>query len=285
MIRNIAAIPAAFDEGAYWLSHFYKSTLPTPAAAGRWVDLSMGAGTPIYNAYVGNQITATPLTGARNTSIFVGPALTGYTRYLHSVLAVSTSTGIPATLILCDYLLAYPLVDGDNTDLQEMDNTLGLPRYADGVGVQAMIVCTTPMTANAAVTIGYTNSAGVPGRTSTASIAFSANVGNLCSSMDTAASGNGIAPFIKLEGGDLGIRSIDSVQLVSPSGGLFSIVLVRPLATVCLREQSVAREVEFLRDAAQAPEIKEGAFLNFIACNGGTAALSPLIGTLAFIWR
>lgn len=285
MIQNIAAVPAAFDAGAFWLSHFYKSTLPTPAAAGRWVDLSMGAGTPIYNAYVGSQTTATPLTGARNTSIFAGPPLTGYTRHLHSMHAMTNSTGIPATLVLLDYLLAYPLVDGDNTDLQAMDNSLSLTRYADGAGVQAMLVCTTPMTANAAVTISYTNSAGVSGRTSNSSIAFSANVGNICSSTNTAAAGTGLSPFIPLQGGDLGIRSVDSVQLTTPSGGLFSIVLVKPLATLGLREKSVAREIELLRDAGQMPEIKEGAFLNFIACNGGAASLATLLGMLTFIWR
>lgn len=52
----------------------------------------------------------------------------------------SSATGLPMSFILCDYLLYYPFVDTGTNDEQFMTNSVTLPRYTDGKGVQMMAV-------------------------------------------------------------------------------------------------------------------------------------------------
>lgn len=283
-IANVRQYVGAWENGAQWSSFFFKTGAPAALAAGRWVDLSMGAGIPTYNAYVGGQLESTALVGTANKSIYPGaPAASGQKKYLWGAGASTAAAAVPATLMCADYLMFYPLVDGDNTDLQETITVNTLPRYASGDGVMAAIVCTTPMTGNATLVMSYTNQAGVSGRTSSSTIIFSTTVGNICSSSNTSAAAGSVSPFLPLQSGDTGIRSIESFTLASPSGGLFSVVLVKPLANILLREQNVYREIQFFKEMSVLPEIQNGAFLNFFALCGTTTSLT-LRGELQFIW-
>lgn len=286
--RNMRALAQSLDDdGANWTSFFFKTGGPASFGAGRWGDMSMGAGTPKYNAYVGVQATATPLFGVGNDGIYAGPLpAAGETKHLHAMQLQSNSGTIaPALFLLCDYLLHYPLIDGDDTAQQDLDNTLALPRYSDGAGVQAMLVCTTPMVTNGNVTIRYTNSDGVAGRVSTFSIMSSTVVGALVCSPNTSAGAGSFSPFIPLQGGDKGIRYIESVTHQTPVGGFYALVLVRPLASIQLREANTATEIEQFRQRGDLPEIRSGAYLNFIYMAGQNGTAVNLRGHLHFVWR
>jgi len=280
-IKNIARFAKGIaEEGNFVNAFFHKTSAPT-AAAGAWIDLSMGAGTPKYNAYVGSQATATPLVGSGNDGIYLGAnPTTGKNRYISTVLLQGTSTSLaPAFVMLMDYLMCYPIIDGDNTDLQEMDNTLTLPRYATGDGVQCMIVCTTPMTADAVITISYTNQAGVADRLSTFRLVATANVGNIVSASDSSAVAGRRSAFIPLAGGDSGIRSIEGVTLSTGSGGFFVMVLVKPLTHVQMLEVGVPAEIQHIpQRAGVVPKLENGAYLNMIALVNNTAAIAPFRG-------
>jgi hypothetical protein len=276
---------AANNEG--WQSFFHKTSGPTPAA-GVWVDLSMGAGTPKYNAYVGGQATATPLVGSGNDGIYLGPnPPAGRDRYINTVLLQAISnTFAPAYVMLMDYLLFYPLIDGDNTDLQEMDNTLTLTRNTSGVGVEAMLVCTTPMSVDAVATVNYTNQAGVANRSVTFNLVATANVGTIISAADSSASATRRSAFIPLAGGDSGIRSVESLQLSTPAGGFFSLVLVRPLAQVQMLETGVASEIQPVRQRGGVlPRVDNGAYVNMIALTSNTTAIAPFRGMIETVWQ
>ena len=146
MFRNVKHVLDSWAAGRCHNSFVHKSSCPTPGAQ-RWADCSMGAGTPIYNAYVGAQYEATPLIGQKNQGINVGPLPGSGSKHLAQVAMSSTqgTNGPPYSIVIGDYLMFYPLIDGDSTDQQDMDNTAVLPRYQDGVGVQLMLLCTTPM--------------------------------------------------------------------------------------------------------------------------------------------
>ena len=287
-IRGVRQLSDALtSDGSFWYSYFHKTGGPALIGAGRWGDMSMGAGTPKYNAYVGGQTTATPLSGSGNDGIFLGPTPpAGQTKHIHSLALQSSSTVLaPSRFILCDYLLHYPLVDGDSTDQQDMDNTLSIPRYADGAGVQCMVVCTTPMSANAVATVSYVNQAGDT-KTSTFSLLFSTAVGAIISSSDTSNSANSGAPFIPLAGGDTGIRSINSITLSSGAGGFFALVLVKPLFGINLTEANTATESFLLmNNGASMPKVENGAYLNFIYITGGTGSAVTLRGELVTVWK
>lgn len=286
-MRNLSEYVASADaDGKNWTSWFHKTGGPASAGVGRWCDASMGAGIPKYNAYVGGQFAATPLTNQGNDGLFLGPSTPGETKHLHKWMMSTTSTTLhPAHFTLCDYLMHYPLIDGDDTAQQDLDNTQTLPRYTDGAGVRCMIVCTTPMVANATATISYTNQSGVAGRTSTSTLIASSVVGCIISSSNTSASANSVSPFIPLASGDSGIRSIESITLSSGAGGFFAVVLVRPLAHLQIRESATVTEIENFRQRGSMPEVKSGAYLNFIYLPGQSGTLVTLRGCLEFVWR
>lgn len=286
MLTGVRALATALDNGATWTSWIHKTGGPTAGTAGRWCDASMGAGIPKYNAYVGSQLTATALANDGNAGIYLGPDPgAGLTRHINALQLQSTSTTLaPAWFVLADYVLFYPLVDGDSTDQQDMSNSATLPRYADGAGVQCMVVVTTPMAANAVATVSYTNQAGVAGRTSTFQVIASTNVGVIASSSDSSGAAGSVGPFIPLASGDTGIRSIESITLASGAGGFFALVLVRPLAHLQLRENVTATEIMQLPQRATLPRVFDGAYLNFIYITNQTGTPTTLRGFVEFAW-
>lgn len=280
-IKNIARFAKAIaEDGDYFDAFFHKTSGPTPVA-GTWIDLSMGAGIPKYNAYVGSQATATPLTGAGNDGIFIGSAPTaGKNKYINSYLIQATSNSFaPGYVMLMDYLMHYPLIDGDSLDQQDMDNTLQLTRYSTGDGVQCMAVCTTPMTADAILTLSYTNQAGVSGRTSVANLVATANVGTIVSAPSTSTVAGRKTPFLPLANGDTGVRSIESATLTTGAGGFFALVLVKPLTHIQMLELGVPAEINHIpQRGGSLPKIESGAYLNNIALVNNTGAIAPFRG-------
>jgi hypothetical protein len=280
-VRQLA--DAVATDGREWQSFFFKNAVPN-GGTGRWVDGSVGSGIPLYNAYVGIPLEATPLTGVGNRGIYVGPdPEAGQEKYLHVMQAVSNSAGVPVYMLLADYLMFYPLIDGDSTDQQNMDNPISLPRYTTGEGVQCMIVVASPMTQNGTVSVSYTNSNGVSGRTSSASLLLSTVIGSIANTTAATADANAVSPFIPLANGDRGIRSIESVTVSGSPGGLFNAVLVKPLAHLQLREASTAAEKVMVPNSASCPKIESGAYLNWIL-NNGSATQPSLRGLLQFAW-
>lgn len=282
-IRNISRFAKAIaQDGAFFHAWFHKTSGPTPAA-GNWLDLSMGAGIPKYNAYVGSQNTATPFIGSGNDGVFIGAnPVAGQRRYINTIMTQATSNSFaPGCVMLMDYLMHYPLTDGDSTDQQDMDNTLTLPRYVTGEGVHCMAVCTTPMVADAICTVSYTNSDGVAGRVSTFRLVATANVGTVVSAPDSSASSNRRSAFIPLANGDKGIRSIESATMSTGSGGFFALVLVKPLTQIQMLEVGVPVEINLIpQRGGNAVAVENGAYLNMIALVNNTGAIAPFRGMI-----
>ena len=140
---------------------------------------------------------------------------------------ISTSTLSAASMIVVDLLnvnggLNATLTTAQTTNLP----TAALTRYTSGEGVMAGIVVYTIIgTTATTITISYTNSSGVSGRTSTATTfggSFYREVGFLIP--------------IPLQAGDTGIRSIESVTLAATTGtvGNFGVCLFKPLSMISL---------------------------------------------------
>ena len=272
---------AVAENGQNWQSFFFKTG---PTAQFRWVDGSVGAGIPIYNAYVGAQLEATPLVGSGNSGIYCGPTpAAGQQKYLHAMQALTTATSAPNYLLLADYVMFYPLLDGDNADQQDMTNVATLPRYESGEGVHCMVVVQVPMVSAGTMTLTYTNSAGVSGRTTTFGLVSTAVIGAIANTSDTTNGAAASSPFIPLANGDRGIRSIESAVISGAPGGFYNLVLVHPLAHLQVREQNTAAEKIMVPNAGTCPEIRSGAYLQWIINNGGGAA-PTLRGFLQFAW-
>jgi hypothetical protein len=279
-VNELAAAEA--ETGRFWQQHFLKTTLPA-GVAGRWVDHSVGAGQPLYNAYVGTQLEFTPLVGAGNRSVYMGPS-TGAAKFIQT-MQVGAASG-PQTVLLLDYLGFYPLLDGDTTDAQLLDNAQTLPRYTSGEDVQAFLVAQVPMTAaaQASVTMSYTNSTGASGRSVTFGIYGEDTIGRLVCQTAVNAGAGGLAPFVPLANGDGGIRSVQSLTLSTATGGLFNLVLARPIASVQVFQDGVVAEKNFVREGLPLPRVENGAFLQFLSLRGTANAAAPFRGFLDFAW-
>lgn len=274
-ILSLAQIGTSFDDGRVHYQTVNKPTLASVVTAGKWLDLSVASGQPKYNAYAGAQQAATTLSGVGNDGIYSGVNYSGYQKYVARWNANVTAAVVPLSLMLCDYLMFYPLIDGDSLDQQDMDNTTTLTRYTSGDGVRAFLVAAAPMTANATCTMSYTNSDGVSGRTVTFSVVSTSQIGCLATSQGiTSLGANTLTPFIPLASGDKGIRSVENITMLSTSGGFLNLVLCKPLHELQILEANVAAEIQPGFDLQRYPAIQSGAYLNILARVGAAAAWS-----------
>jgi len=291
--NNVADYADYRIEGAWQQSSYIRTSTPVVGVTGRWLDLSVGAGQPSYNAYGGTPLAATPLINDNaNRGLYTGPNPgAGKTKHIHSITADTSSSAFPSTFVFCDYLMHYPFVDLDDVSEQTMDNTEVLPRYVDGDGVQCFMSVQTPtigLNTNALCTVKYTNSANVSNRTTTFSVLGSTAIGSIANSGNdsAAATSTQASPFIPLAPGDKGIRSIESVTMSSGIGGLCTFVLCYSLGSVPLITNLTQTEKTFFSRTGRVPKIEDGAFLHFIANNG--AGSGPTMATfrssITFVW-
>lgn len=244
-----------------------------------WADLSMASGNPLPNYYASTPLEAAVLDGDRG--IFAGDDTGG--KYLTEMMLCTPTAGMVGAYRLLDYLLYYPFIDGDDTDTQVMDNTVTLPRYTTGEGVMAMYVSVAPTTGSGQFTFDYIDQNG-DAKTSPVHVCSTASAG--ISSLITtqpAVSTSG-TPFLRLAEGSTGIRSITSVTNTVANGGLGTIVLVKPIAEIAIREINTPIERVWLKEKSPIPYIEDGAYLNLIVNCAATIASGQLTGRLNFTW-
>lgn len=275
MINRVRDIVDNINEGEIQISSFRK--VPSQAStAGIWCDLSMASGNPSPNFYSGVELTATTLDG--NKGIYKGSG----DRLFSTLLYTSSANGAPLTAILCDYLLFYPQIDMDSVDEQAMDNTVPLPRYGTGEGVMMFLVAQYPYIGGVDFVVRYTNSDGVSGRTTGL---VRANTGtNIASFVHSGSFTNSFGAFLPLQAGDKGVRLVESITFVSPNGGLGALVLVKPIYNTAIRELASPYESNCFRDSGLLPELKQGAYLNFIALPNASVSGVPISGNIKTIW-
>jgi len=265
-------------------NYVWRKTPSQTTITGLWFDTSMSPGMPPPQYYIGAITTATQLRQSTDGGIYHGPNVSPSEKYLRRMTTMASAvTALPMNMILCDYLMFYPFIDEGTTDAQTMTNTLTLPRYTDGKGVQVMAIQTNAGTGGQRFFFTYTNSDGVAGRTSqTVTMNTSTVVGNVIGSNTAVA--NASNPFIGLQLGDSGVRSIDSVTMLGIDTGLFALVLVKPLAQHCFREVTVPYEKDYLVPTTDLVRIYDDAFLGMLCLPLGSLAATVLRGDLKVIW-
>lgn len=266
---------------------FWRKTPSQISTSGIWFDMSMSPGNPAPQYYAAAPLVAQQMKRSTDGGIFHGPSVSPASKFLKRFLIMSASaTGLPMPFILADYLLYYPFVDTGTNDEQLMDNSLTLPRYIDGKGVQMMAVSVAANSGTSPTfTVNYTNSDGTSGRTSQPQVLNTATAnGSIVSSGTGATASTGC--FIGLQSGDIGVRSVESVTFTSGTDvGLFSLVLVKPLITSVLLEQTAPTEVECLSHQAQLPQIYDDAFLGLIALPQGSLSGVAFHGEIETIYK
>lgn len=260
---------------------------PTQATTvGVWFDLSMSPGNPPpkywFDASPG---IAVQIKRSTDGGLDHGPNVSPSTKYLRMMTtnAYVSATGLPMQIMLCDYLLYYPSIDESTTGEQLLTNNVTLPRYETGEGVQMICVNVAARTGGQDFTINYTNSSGVAGRTS-AQLTNSALPGIGLISTSYNASARSTNPFVGLQDGDTGVRSVESVNIIGADVGLFSIVLVKPLASTMIAETTAPYEKDFWIQDSSMPIIKDDAFLGMLCLPSNTIQNQVYAGDIKVIW-
>ena len=294
---NIAAWANAPDSGRVHVTTFRKAVASAATVANDFIDYTYFSGNPVANFYASTPMEAAYVESNRGINI---PNVSG--QFLKSLTVMSAASSATGTtnqnqrLCLADYLLYYPFIDTDAVgEQQDTIATNALTRYTDGQGVMMMAVGQSASSAIGTFTVRYTNSAGVAGRTSQATFTkIISGGGTLVSSSTNAVAGS--HPFVGLQAGDTGVRSVESVTFSAAGGGLMAIVLVKPLfhfysTQECRRTttgnlESYGAASQFESVIHRNPvEIKQGAILGVIGLgNAGSLASSILAGTLETIW-
>lgn len=282
---NFRDLALADDAGQRRITEWVKNVNQTTTAR-IWFDLSGSSGNPKAKQWFdASPLVAQQVKQSTDGGIYHGANVSTAYKYITQLrLSCASATPLPLKFILCDYLLYYPSVDDGETAEQTMDNTLTLPRYTDGEGVQMMAVTISARTGGQSFTVNYTNSDGTSGRTTTAAIqnAVAAPGSITTASTATASGGN---PFLALQGSDRGVRSVQSVQMLGPDTGFFAIVLVRPLCSSMILGLDAPYVKDLLVDAAELPRVYDDAYLSGLALPNGSLSGLAIRGGLRTVWN
>lgn len=277
--------------------YIFRKTPSQVTTIGLWFDLSMSPGMPTPKYWFdAAPLTARAITQSSDGGFYHGPNVSPSTKYLRKLtIQGHTTTNVvpyPMSMILCDYIMYYPTIDDGTTDEQVMDNTVTLPRYTDGAGVQMIAVTTGARTGGQTFSVKYTNQDGVTGQvTPTLTQNTSTLLGTLTNTDRNVANGSG--PFIPLAAGDSGVRAVESVTMNGVDVGLFSIILVKPLAFITSREHmntntgapGVPYEKDLLMYDNTIPIVYDDAFLSMVVLPQASLSTTTLVGGLKVIWN
>ena len=288
-------ISALSDLGQGYRADWQKSTFATTAhTAGLWYSLFRGGGNPGADTILGTgtNLAFRALTDATAgaTGIPHGGNVGGANPYkvlLNAAAQTAAATTAPCVLMLVDLLGFYPITSVTTTGAQTLNNSVTLPRYTNGAGVQAFLTPSTVMgAATPTLSIGYTNSAGTAGKATPATLPIG-NTAAAVTSIVYSGTGNGkFGPFMPLAAGDAGIRSVQSVTLsASYVSGVLNLVLCKPLMTLPITTLGVTAERDLVNQFASMPKIHDGACLAWVMLAGAaTPVASPISGHLEFGW-
>jgi hypothetical protein len=129
------------------------------------------------------------------------------------------------------------------------------------------------------LTISYTNQAGVAGRTMPVTVSSVATAVQSHVIHSDPSAGK-FFPFLPLQAGDTGIRSIQTITLsATMTSGSLGIVLCKPLTSLPLTTAGVMAERNLMTQLPSLPRIYDGANLNMLFFTAAaTATATPFVG-------
>lgn len=295
--KNLREYADADELGQYHVTGFRKAISAAATTTAAWIDYSYFPGAPSANFYASAPLEAAEVDAGRGIPV---PQVAPATQWLRNLKLMSAASSATSStngrqhIILADLLMYYPFIDTDALDEQQITiNDIALPRYDSG---QVIAVGQSAAATSGTFTFGYTNQAGVAGRVSQPHSTFAVAGGGqvAAASVGSAASYH---PFLSLQAGDYGVKSIESVTFTAAGGGLMALVIVQPLMTAYITQESRRTTTgnlesygactEFRSVINQTPvRIRDGAVLGLFACgNAGSLASSTILGMLETTWN
>jgi hypothetical protein len=284
MISNTKDLIDAELEGRV-RQYTWRKAPSQASSTGVWFDTSMSPGNPPAQYYIGSVMTSTRLAQSTDGGLYHGANVSPSKKYLRSITTMtSTSTCLPMTLMVCDYLMFYPFIDMSVTDPQDMINNTTLPRWSDSKDLQMMAVLTNPNIGLQYFRVTYTNQDGVAGRV-TPDVRMNSSTTAGCIITSHTNQNNTMGhPFMPLQSGDTGVRSIEQVTMLGGDTGLFAMVIVKPLIRTQIFETTAPYEKDCLLIGGDIPRIYDDAFLGMLVIPNGTISSTVLLGDIKVIW-
>lgn len=287
---------AAEEAGRSHITGFRKAVSATATVTSAWLDYSYFPGAPAANFYASSPLEAALVDVSRGIPVpTVAPSRQSIRnlKLMSAAASATSTTNGRQQVILADLLLYYPFVDTDAVgEEQTMTNTVALPRYTGG---RVIAVAQSAASTSGQFTFTYTNQDGVAGRVSqnhfTIAVAGGGQV--VAASVLNATS---YLPYCNLQAGDSGVRSIESVTFTAAGGGLMALVIVAPLLTSYITQESRRTTSGNLESYGACNEfasilhhrparIVDGAVLGlFAAGHAGSRASSVCVGLLETTW-
>jgi hypothetical protein len=96
-------------------------------------------------------------------------------------------------------------------------------------------------------------------------------------------------PFLPLQGGDTGIKSIESFTwsggTAYTGSGVIALVIARPLLDIHIPATGVFSERDLVNQLPSLPQVQDGACLAWMLFGtGATTTASPVMGAIDFVW-
>ena len=277
-----AKLFAAPDEGRT-LSRPWVKNPSVVTASGIWMDLTFFGRYPAANYFTdGTPLAAKALRRSTDGGLDHGEDKgEGYKKFLQGLTVLSTTAAAAMPLKAMDYLLYYPLIPMEDT--QEMDNTVTLPRYEDGNGVQLMLLEQFPYIGGGTVQVTYTNSDGVAGRqTAVTTINTQTALGTIAHSGPATSGLSGL--FMPLQRGDGGVRSIESITFPVADSGNLAAVLVKPLMPIGNYEVTNPSEWNGFEHLGMLEQIIDDAYLSLVCQPIGSLNGAIIEGQIRTLW-
>lgn len=224
-------------------------------------------------------------------------SLTGGTATKH-LLTMSAqtagSTTVPITLLLVDLLGCYARIDGNTGSPLTLANTLTLPRYTNGAGVMAYSVVAPTTTGATAhnILMTYTNQTPAGSRNMPQTVAATVSAVN-SHIYHSGTAANNIGPFLPLQAGDTGIRSVQTWQQTAANGTastFTNLVLCKPIMELQVTTQFLLAERDMLNQFPSLPLLQESGAtsnpcLSWLAYAGAaTPASTNFFGVNRYAW-
>jgi hypothetical protein len=246
-----------------------------------------------YTVNNSQTVTAQTITGTAIANFMPhgGNVSAAVKQLLNASIFSAAASSVPAIFMAIDIIGFIPVSTVTLATAQAILGSQAYPRYADGKGVQAMIVPIIAMGAGSpTLQLNYTNPSNVAGRVTpvvpSLPIATSA-----CPAGQIIYSGTGVGkvgPQMPLAAGDNGILSIQSItQNATMTSGVYVIVLYKPISLPFpLTTIGVAAERDFFNQLPSMPIVPDGACISLLQYAGvGTPINTPYFGSMQTVWK
>lgn len=251
--------------------NIYK-TLIVGQTIGTWYEFFQSAGQPGAGSFTGSAGVAAAMNNSTTGALNINGNVSTKLRYLMDWSAVPPVA--TQLYCLCDFLLYYPSIN-INASPTTLNNTVTLPRYTNGVGVQAIVTTTTLLaTAAPSLTMTYTDSAS---NSTTGILSANATTAPVSSLWSSQAGGLG-SPFLPMGSSGQGVKSITSYTIgTGTATGAATIMLVKPLCYLLTVAAGTAVEKDTVFQSPSLPPIIDNACLGIIAFAGAAPATSSVL--------